>query len=292
MPKKILTAVLALFLFALLAPKNNNSHSNVLQNIRITNVHEAALPAAVITSRLQGGETGAINNGGEIYYPVVKVIDGDTVAIEMDGKSVTLRLIGLDTPETVNPRKPVQCFGEEASNKAKEILNGQSVRLEMDPTQGELDKYGRTLAYVFLQDGTNFNEFMIKEGYGHEYTYNLPYKYQREFQAAEKSARENQEGLWAPKACHGQDSQMNPPPLKLQEGAAQRVAEENASGKTYDCSRNTYNCSSFTTQAEAQYVFELCGLPAATSTAQAGGDSNDVHKLDRDGDGKVCESLP
>ena len=136
-------------------------------------------------------------------YPVVKVIDGDTISIIKDGKTVTLRLIGLDTPETVDPRKPVQCFGKAASDKAKELLAGKTVRLEFDSSQGLLDKYGRTLAYVFLPPQPNvpaeilFNEYMIAEGYGHEYTYNLPYKYQKEFKAAEARAREEKKGLWA-----------------------------------------------------------------------------------------------
>lgn len=138
-------------------------------------------------------------------YPVVKVIDGDTISIMKNGKTVTLRLIGLDTPETVDPRKPVQCFGKAASDKAKEILTGKTVRLEFDASQGTFDKYGRTLAYVFLADpstslgasGTSFNEYMIAAGYAHEYTYNLPYKYQKEFKAAESHAREEKKGLWA-----------------------------------------------------------------------------------------------
>jgi len=142
-------------------------------------------------------------------YPVIKVIDGDTISIIKNGKTVTLRLIGLDTPETVDPRKPVQCFGKAASEKAKELLTHKTVRLEFDASQGTLDKYGRTLAYVFLppQRGVPaeifFNEYMIAEGYGHEYTYNLPYKYQKEFKAAESHAREEKKGLWADDTCAG-----------------------------------------------------------------------------------------
>lgn len=142
----------------------------------------------------------------EITYPVVKVVDGDTLDVLMNGKPVRLRLIGLDTPETVDPRKPVQCFGKAASDRAKEMLSGKTVQLEYDASQNILDKYGRTLAYVFLPSGTNFNGFMIAEGYGHEYTYNLPYKYQSEFKAAEKNAREQKKGLWADAACTGSPS--------------------------------------------------------------------------------------
>jgi micrococcal nuclease len=136
-------------------------------------------------------------------YSVVSVVDGDTVKLSIDGTTKTIRLIGLDTPETVDPRKPVQCFGKEASNKAKELLTGRSVRIEVDASQGTLDKYGRMLGYIFRDDGLFYNKYMIEQGFAHEYTYNLPYKYQSEFKAAEKSARENQKGLWSPDTCNG-----------------------------------------------------------------------------------------
>lgn len=139
----------------------------------------------------------------KIIYRVVKVVDGDTVDVDIDGKVERLRLIGIDTPETVDPRKAVQCFGKEASNKAKELLNGQSVSLESDGTQGERDKYKRLLRYVFLPDGTNFNLYMISEGYAHEYTYDKPYKYQADFKQAEIDARNGNRGLWNPDTCNG-----------------------------------------------------------------------------------------
>ncbi len=135
------------------------------------------------------------------WYPVVKVTDGDTLTIEIDGKNQSVRLIGVNTPETVDPRRPVQCFGTEASDAAHALLEGKSVRTEVDPSQGQFDTYGRMLAYVFLPDGTLLNEYLIANGYGHEYTFNLPYKYQAAFKAAESAARTAQKGLWAPGAC-------------------------------------------------------------------------------------------
>jgi micrococcal nuclease len=136
-------------------------------------------------------------------YKVVKVVDGDTMDVNVDGKVERLRLIGIDTPETVDPRKPVQCFGKAASDKAKELLTGQSVTLEADPTQGERDKYKRLLRYVFLPDGTSYNLYMISEGYAHEYTYDKPYKDQAEYKQAEIDARNNNRGLWSPDTCNG-----------------------------------------------------------------------------------------
>jgi micrococcal nuclease len=138
-----------------------------------------------------------------IFYDVVKVVDGDTIEINFDGTIETIRLIGINTPETVDPRKPVQCFGKEASNEAKTLLSAKRVRLEMDNSQGKRDKYGRLLAYVFRQDGLFFNEEMIKDGYAYEYTYNLPYKYQTQFKADQEAAKAAQKGLWSPNTCNG-----------------------------------------------------------------------------------------
>ncbi|MCH8331861.1 MAG: thermonuclease family protein, partial [Bacteroidetes bacterium] len=149
-------------------------------------------------------------------YKVVKVTDGDTIKVDINGEIETLRLIGMDTPETLDPRKPVQCFAIEASNKAKEILSGQNVRLESDSTQSERDKYSRLLRYVFLEDGTFYNQYMIEEGYAHEYTYqNSPYKYQAEFQEAEKNAREQGKGLWDSNTCNGDTTQPADAPEAL-----------------------------------------------------------------------------
>lgn len=143
----------------------------------------------------------------KILYTVSSVVDGDTIKVSINGEIETLRLIGIDTPETVDPRKVVQCFGKEASSKAKELLTGKKVYLEADPTQGERDKYGRLLMYVFLEDNRSYNKLMIEEGYAHEYTYNIPYKYQTEFKAAEKMAREDKKGLWNENTCNGDTTQ-------------------------------------------------------------------------------------
>lgn len=150
------------------------------------------------------------------YYAVTSVVDGDTIKVNINGTVETLRLIGMDTPETVDPRKPVQCFGKEASNKAKELLVGTKVRLEKDSTQGELDKYGRTLAYIYREDGLFYNKYMIEQGYAHEYTYNTPYKYQVEFKAAQKSAQENLRGLWSPSTCNGDTTSISSQPATTQ----------------------------------------------------------------------------
>lgn len=138
------------------------------------------------------------------YYSVVRIIDGDTIVVSINDKNETVRLLGIDTPEVVDPRKPIQCFGREASNKVKEILTGKNIRLESDTTQADRDKYKRLLRYIYLPDGANVNLLLINEGYAHEYTYDNPYRYQQEFRQAEKEARDAKKGLWG-NMCIGRD---------------------------------------------------------------------------------------
>ncbi len=152
---------------------------------------------------------------------VTQVVDGDTFKVSIAGKAETIRLIGLDTPETVDPRKPVQCFGKEASDKAKALLSGKRVRLEADAGQGERDKYDRLLRYAFLEDGTSFNEWMIRQGYGREYTYDSAYKYQATYKAAEKDAQANKRGLWADNACQEPEPTPASQPAPEEQPAAQ-----------------------------------------------------------------------
>jgi len=137
----------------------------------------------------------------EGFATAIRTIDGDTIVIDINGTQEKVRLIGVDTPEAVDPRKPVQCFGKEASVFTKNLLEGKRVRLEADPSQGDRDKYGRLLRYVFLSDDTFVNKEIIAQGYGHEYTYRAPYQHQTDFKTAERFAREQQKGLWAPGVC-------------------------------------------------------------------------------------------
>lgn len=143
------------------------------------------------------------NQNLKTLHRVTKVVDGDTIDVIIDEKTYRLRLIGLNTPETVDPRTKVQCFGKEASNKAKELLADNFVSLESDPSQGERDKYGRLLRYVFLPDGTSYNKFMIENGFAYEYTYDSDYKYQKEYKDAQAYALMNSLGLWSSSTCSG-----------------------------------------------------------------------------------------
>lgn len=136
--------------------------------------------------------------------PVTEVYDGDTIAVRLNGQIEKIRLIGVDTPETKDPRKPVQCFGREAAEWTKQTLRGRSVKIETDPSQGERDKYGRMLAYVWRDDGLFVNYTLIESGYAHEYTYaGVAYRYQADFRRAEIEAEAGEHGLWAPATCAG-----------------------------------------------------------------------------------------
>ena len=133
---------------------------------------------------------------------VVKVVDGDTLTVLIAGEKEKVRVIGINTPETVDPRRGVQCFGKEASAFAKKILSEQTVVLESDPTQSNRDKYSRLLRHVWLAKGNvNVGQLLISEGYANEYTYETPYKYQQVYQKAEQQAQQAKKGLWADNAC-------------------------------------------------------------------------------------------
>jgi micrococcal nuclease len=123
---------------------------------------------------------------------VKRVIDGDTILLA-NGERV--RLIGVDTPETKHPQKPVERFGKEAYLFTKKMVEGKEVRLEYDWKRR--DKYGRLLAYAYLMDGTFLNAEIIKQGYGFAYT-KYPFKYLEEFRKHEREARESKRGLWKP----------------------------------------------------------------------------------------------
>lgn len=132
-------------------------------------------------------------------FEVDRVIDGDTVKILTDSGSKTVRIVGIDTPETVHPRMDVECYGPEASARAKELLEGQTVQLEQDLSQGETDRYGRYLGYLTLEDGRDFGRVMIEEGYAEEVTYDGWYEKQGRYKFYEDVAREQGVGQWA--AC-------------------------------------------------------------------------------------------
>lgn len=212
----------------------------------------------------QNGQPTENTEKQELLLKVVKVVDGDTIKLE-NGEVV--RYIGIDTPETVHPSKPVQCFGKEASNKNKELVEGKLVKIKKDIT--DRDKYGRLLRYVWVGD-LFINDELVRQGYAYAYTYPPDVKYTEQFVQAQREAKENNRGLWAD--CLEQE---------VVEETPFPPAESTLFEGEIICSYNVYNCPDFSTHAEAQRVFDYCG-----------GTTNDVHRLDADKDGLACESLP
>ncbi|MCX6788624.1 MAG: thermonuclease family protein [bacterium] len=141
------------------------------------------------------------SSGVRIRAHVTRVIDGDTLKVFINDRNDTVRLIGIDSPEIVDTRKPVQCFANEASAKMTELVSDASVFLEEDATQGDRDKYGRLLRFVFLENGNDIGELMLEGGYAFEYTHNKAYKYTSEYKSSESDARNTKVGLWNQLNC-------------------------------------------------------------------------------------------
>ncbi|MFA9262001.1 MAG: thermonuclease family protein [Undibacterium sp.] len=151
---------------------------------------ELGLPIPTIDQSGSQAETGR-----DREFRVVRVVDGDTFEIE-GGERV--RLIGIDTPETVKPNSPVECFGKESSDHLKQLIEGKSVRLEKDKT--DRDRYARLLRYVYLGDRL-VNEALVRDGFAKSVAYKPDTAKQAVFDRAEELARNEQAGRWNPAVC-------------------------------------------------------------------------------------------
>lgn len=129
------------------------------------------------------------------YYRVANFEDGDTITVDMNGKTERIRMIGVDTPETQDPRKPVQCFGHAASEFTRNLIGDNPVRLEADALSDNRDRYSRLLRHVYLPDGRLVQAEIIKAGFGFAYT-SFPFTKSVEFKAYEIKARTQNLGLW------------------------------------------------------------------------------------------------
>jgi micrococcal nuclease len=153
----------------------------------------AADYGVVFGSPAQSEEAGA--RAGD-YEKVIRVVDGDTIGVSPNEK---VRLIGVDTPETVHPKRAVECFGKDAKEFTRSAVEGKTVRLVFDQVNSarrHKDKYGRILAYVYLEDGAMLNRELIRRGFAHAYT-RFPFRYLVEFRELERAARIQAVGLWS-----------------------------------------------------------------------------------------------
>lgn len=124
---------------------------------------------------------------------VVRVVDGDTIRVSLEGKEVPVRYIGIDTPESVDPRRPVERMGKEASERNRALVEGKRVRLEKDVS--ETDRFGRLLRYVWVEERM-VNAVLVEEGYAEAVSFPPDVKYQELFSRLEREARDAQRGLW------------------------------------------------------------------------------------------------
>jgi micrococcal nuclease len=127
---------------------------------------------------------------------VLRVIDGDTILVALDGREERVRYIGVDTPETVAPDRPVGCFGKEASEANRALVEGRTVELERDVS--ERDRFGRLLRYVYA-DGVSVNEELVRRGYATAVTFPPDVREADRLRSLERAAREGGRGLWG--AC-------------------------------------------------------------------------------------------
>ncbi|HSE61616.1 MAG TPA: thermonuclease family protein [Candidatus Saccharimonadales bacterium] len=181
--------------------KRKATLSSILITLFITVVSYAAFLSAADHFSLRLPAAPAPSAGTTItappgYYIVTQSVDGDTFQVDIDGKKESVRLIGVDTPETHKPNTPVQCQGPEAADFTRQTLEGKPVQLVADPTNDNRDRYDRLLRYAYTQDGTLFNRLLIEKGFGFAYT-SFPFQKTDEFLAAQTAAQANKVGLWS-----------------------------------------------------------------------------------------------
>jgi micrococcal nuclease len=156
-----------------------------------------AAVVAFAVYQFSGGES-APSGGGRAEGTVTRVVDGDTVHVRIGGDDERVRYIGVDTPETVKPNTPVQCFGKAASAENHRLVEGESVRLRYD--RERRDRYGRLLAYVYrARDGLFVNAALVRGGYATTLTIPPNTAHASEFSTLERRARDGRRGLW--RAC-------------------------------------------------------------------------------------------
>jgi micrococcal nuclease len=223
-----------------------------------------------------------------ISASVTRVVDGDTIEISMNGKTEDVRLLLVDTPETVHPSEPVQPFGPEASQFVKDTLEGREVGIKVGIE--ERDKYNRLLAYVFI-DGETIQEKLLRRGLARTaYLYN-DLTMLDQFHEVQKVAVNQGIGVWSIDGYahvdhnHGYhyeekpEPEPKPEPMPEPEPEPQPEPEQNTNLK-YDPNGPDRDCGDFDTHAEAQAFMEASG-------------PSDPHRLDgNDNDGLACESLP
>lgn len=260
-------AALALALFGCAIPEEGAPDRQDSETTKATDAGPAEKPSAQAKDRHKEPMQKPKSKPEEVrLYPVLRVVDGDTVEVGYKG-GVSVRIIGIDTPETVHPSVPDECWGPTASDAASRLLTGKRVQLVFDPSQGRTDAYDRTLAYVQVPGIGDFGLAMIRRGHAAEYTYDTAYAHQGRYQAAESRARAAGRGLWG--KCGGTDVPLEKPRPQPKSHAP------------------AGNCEPGYDPCVPPYPPDVdCG--DVEGPIQVSG--SDPHGLDADGDGVACES--
>jgi micrococcal nuclease len=219
---------------------------------------------------------------------VVAIIDGDTISVEIDGETYTVRYIGLDCPEADLSSGTAEWMGAEAAEANRKLVEDQMVYLEQDVS--DTDQYERLLRYVFLADGTFVNAELVRRGYARMVSYSPDVKYEETFSEMEDEAKRRLLRIWGPTPIPTATPTPwptpvptnTPIPLPTATVTSVPVAVPTQPPAVCNCSGNLYNCSDFGTHAQAQACYNYCKSLGR----------GDVHRLDGDNDGSACESLP
>ena len=182
-------------------------------------------------------------------YIVSEIVDGDTIKIEYGGSVESVRLIGIDSPE-FSGENGAECFAQQSKDGLAEMIEGKSVYIEFDDSQGERDKYDRLLLYVFRADDELLtNDRMVREGFAGEYTYDSAYKYQQQFRDAQVEAENGRKGLWGD-ACACEEGEEK-----------SRVCSKcNVAEVTY----TNQDCSTYMDEVVDESCTEACATAAPT----------------------------
>ena len=237
----------------------------------------AVVAGAFAVTAFLAGSLASSASAVTLIGTVSDVVDGDTIKVVSRGFETPVRLIGIDTPETRHPNKPVQCFGPAASARAKRLLpTGQKVTLVTDPSQDTRDRYGRLLAYVYRPGKSgargSVNFALVGTGYAKVYVYgSVRFKHADAFFRAQHRARKAKRGLWG-SPCGGNTTKQDPSvrapaPAPPPEGGG---CDPNYAGACIPVYPPDINCGDIPDRN-----FHVVGT--------------DVHNFDVDHDGIACE---
>jgi endonuclease YncB( thermonuclease family) len=243
------------------------------------------------TKVLENGTTSVIDEASDnrVENVVSAVVDGDTIKLT---SGQTVRFIGIDTPETVHPSKPVECYGKEASEKTKELLLGKTVLLEKDIS--ETDQFGRLLRYVYVED-TFVNDFLVREGFAVASSYPPDVKYQESFGEAQQEALEKGRGLWG-SYCDSWDVTPSPKPTKVPSSTptVQPVYSPRPTSSPGYAPQPTYQPTTQPVQQTGEYscnCAKTCTNMASCEEAYYQLNTCGCSQRDGDNDGVPCESI-